>query len=472
MILPTTIYSALLIVAGIACLIVATMVGQHGRTAPGAVPLIVLMLALSWWDLTYALFWAGLPGPTPYFWLDLTYFGLLIAPTALLVFALQFARLTSWLTRPMLLALTLEPLLVLILMWTDPWHGLFFGGRRDPNAGMILDGGPVFWANVIYSYLLILIACMVLIRVHLRAAGLYRRQTALILGAIGITWLNSIIFLLGLSPLSEADNTPFAFSLTALVFAFALLRYRLLDVVPIAHDVLLHGMSDGVVVLDAQNRIVDLNPAAQALIGAQAPAPIGAPAGEVFGAWPDVVARFAEVRQEHTEITLGTPPQILDLHISPLLDRRRRFVGRLIVWRDITSLKSTQDELYRLATTDVLTQLINRRYFLELAEHELRRAVSRGQAMAIALIDIDHFKRINDTYGHAVGDQALIRFAALCRANLRDIDIFARYGGEEFVLLLPETTEQQALTRPSTRPNYGSPISSTASTSLQFAPLR
>jgi diguanylate cyclase (GGDEF)-like protein len=143
-----------------------------------------------------------------------------------------------------------------------------------------------------------------------------------------------------------------------------------------------------------------------------------------------------------------------------------------IVWRDSTSLKSTQDELYRLATTDVLTQLINRRYFLELAEHELRRAVSRGQAMAIALIDIDHFKRINDTYGHAVGDQALIWFAALCRANLRDIDIFARYGGEEFVLLLPETTEQQALTRPSTRPNYGSPISSTASTSLQFAPLR
>lgn len=442
---PNTPYSATLAAAGLICLVVAVLVWQHRRHAAGASALILLMVALSWWDLTYAVFWAGVPGPTPYFWLDFTYIGVVIVPAAFFAFALQIARLDRFLRRPLVIALTIEPLLILLLLWSDPWHDLFFGGKRTHNAAMILDAGPAFWANVIYSNILILIGTLILIRAFRQADGLYRKQLGLVLGAACIPWFNSLIFQSGLNPLPNADNTPFSFTIAALLFAFALLHYRLLDLAPIARDVLIDNMSDGVLVLDAHNRVVDLNPAARRILGNPSIAPIGAPVGTVFSAWPDVVRMFHDVRETHTVLPLGAPPQrFFDLRISPLYDRRHQFLGRLIVWRDITELKRVQHELQQLATTDELTQVYNRRFFLETTRDELKRATRFRHSFALALLDIDHFKRINDQYGHAVGDEVLVAIARLCQAQLREVDVFARFGGEEWALLLPETDVDQA----------------------------
>lgn len=93
--------------------------------------------------------------------------------------------------------------------------------------------------------------------------------------------------------------------------------------------------------------------------------------------------------------------------------------------------------LEQMAMADPLTKIFNRRHFFALAEKELEKALRYGHCLSIILIDADHFKRINDTYGHPFGDQVLINLASLLQANLRSIDILARYGGEEFILLLP-----------------------------------
>ncbi len=102
-------------------------------------------------------------------------------------------------------------------------------------------------------------------------------------------------------------------------------------------------------------------------------------------------------------------------------------------------LKSAQVELQRLATTDFLTGICNNRCFFENGEREIQRARRYGHPLSLLMFDIDHFKRINDTYGHAAGDQVLVAITAACRAFLRDIDVFGRLGGEEFAILLPET---------------------------------
>ncbi|HSB96805.1 MAG TPA: GGDEF domain-containing protein [Spongiibacteraceae bacterium] len=99
-------------------------------------------------------------------------------------------------------------------------------------------------------------------------------------------------------------------------------------------------------------------------------------------------------------------------------------------------LKNLQEE----AATDELTGLINRRRFMELAESELKRAVRFHHPLAIALLDIDRFKHINDVYGHAAGDKALIAVAKTLREEIRETDVAARLGGDEFILILPETT--------------------------------
>lgn len=106
---------------------------------------------------------------------------------------------------------------------------------------------------------------------------------------------------------------------------------------------------------------------------------------------------------------------------------------------DITERKLLEEELTSQAHVDYLTGVFNRRYFMERAEQEMHRSKRYGSTLSLFMLDIDHFKQINDRYGHKVGDLVLVTLAKLCRAALRDVDILGRMGGEEFAVLLPET---------------------------------
>ena len=115
----------------------------------------------------------------------------------------------------------------------------------------------------------------------------------------------------------------------------------------------------------------------------------------------------------------------------------------LLLFRNLkeseTALRDALEEVQRLAITDSLTGLHNRRHLLELARHELQRARRYQLPMSVFMLDIDEFKRVNDTYGHAIGDQVLQGVAECCRQELRGVDVLGRYGGDEFAAVLPET---------------------------------
>jgi diguanylate cyclase (GGDEF)-like protein/PAS domain S-box-containing protein len=130
--------------------------------------------------------------------------------------------------------------------------------------------------------------------------------------------------------------------------------------------------------------------------------------------------------------------------ISPVKNEHGVITHFMAVKEDITERKRLQEDLEYQANVDDLTGVSNRRNFLKLAISELKRAIRLKRLLAIVLIDIDFFKDINDTYGHAAGDQALINFVKICQNNIREIDLFARIGGDEFALLLPESSMEQA----------------------------
>jgi diguanylate cyclase (GGDEF)-like protein len=102
-------------------------------------------------------------------------------------------------------------------------------------------------------------------------------------------------------------------------------------------------------------------------------------------------------------------------------------------------------EIKRLATMDALTNVYNRRAFFELGKHEIDRFLRYGRPLSVIMIDIDHFKRINDTYGHGAGDKTLQTVAQVLRSKIRALDIIGRYGGDEFAILLPETDKYEAM---------------------------
>jgi len=143
--------------------------------------------------------------------------------------------------------------------------------------------------------------------------------------------------------------------------------------------------------------------------------------------------------------------QVIDISISShaLYDQHGAFAGVEGIYRDVTQRKNLERELHRLASTDMLTGLSNRRVLLEAAESLFLasagdRAPGASPAPALLILDLDHFKSINDRYGHLEGDRALIEFAAVVRAELRSSDVVGRMGGEEFAVLLPDTRSDEA----------------------------
>lgn len=130
------------------------------------------------------------------------------------------------------------------------------------------------------------------------------------------------------------------------------------------------------------------------------------------------------------------------------LDAVRQDSGELQVFvevfTDITEQKQREAALYHRATRDALTGLVNRGHFTEMATMELERARRFSEPLSVALLDLDHFKRVNDTYGHDAGDQALVLFSRVCLEHTRKIDYVGRLGGEEIAILLPRANKEPA----------------------------
>jgi PAS domain-containing protein len=339
-------YSTILFVAMLSSLGVALLVWQR-RDAPGATALTLFMLGLAWWSGTYALFWANLP-PSTLFWLNATYLGVVAATPAFFIFVLQFTHRQHWLSRRLYALLGFMGLLTLILLWTDPWHGLFFAGLRSETDSVILSGGPWFWTFIIYTYSLNLLAVLLLVMEWLASQRFYRRQLGLLLLAGLIPWLANMVSLLNLNLLPGLDLTPLAFTMTGMLTAVTLNRHRFLDVLPIARDKVVEQMRDGILVLDAQNRIVDLNPTFPQMVALPQHNLIGQNIASVWPGWSQLDSTLTEAQELYLP---GEPPRFLHVRLIPLTGGRQQPQGKLLMVRNISKQKEMEAEREALIET-------------------------------------------------------------------------------------------------------------------------
>lgn len=206
-------------------------------------------------------------------------------------------------------------------------------------------------------------------------------------------------------------------------------------------------------VVSPNGELVDMNPAGLAMLEVESLAE-ARQQGLLHYIHPDYQEAFTSLQNKVFDGGSGVleflligkkgTPLWLETHTSPLRNGRGRITGQISITRDITERRALHQELENQAQTDYLTGLSNRRRFMELAEQELARTVRYDKQLSMFMIDIDHFKKVNDTYGHKTGDIVLQSLSAAMLKSLREIDVIGRLGGEEFAVLLPETGQAEA----------------------------
>ncbi|MDP2965204.1 MAG: diguanylate cyclase [Pelolinea sp.] len=606
-------------IAAVLSLLSAAAVMER-KANPGNRLFALLMLSLSVWSIA-SIFEAGaLSAAGKLTWSKWQYFGVVSISPLWLLFTAEYTNQKKFMSSSLRHLVWVIPIITLVLAFTNEYHDLLWKEIYIPenavNHVAIYDHGFWFVIHIGFSYFVLVIGTYWLIKALLNAPRKKRGQAAVIFISMVISWASNIIYVLGFSPVKGLDITTLSFTFVALVLTWMIFGNRLFDLIPIARNALVDNMTDGVIVLDPDDRVIDINPAAIKLAGYEGPSPIGLSIWEMFIEYLDLIEPLRDKQNVHTELTLpGDQPRYLDVKIDSIPTGDKATNGQLITIRNITRRKTSElkeqeqrqftevlvdtasiinsslnldevlshilenvdkvvphdsanialvdeygvarflkvkgyekygtreqilsiecrveeipnlkkmaesgkpsinpdtladpewikdlpgsgwirsyigapikrkdkllgfinldaatpnffktnhlsrlqaladqaaiaienarlfKEMEQLAITDSLTGIYNRRFFFAFAENEIERTKRYNKNLSIIMIDIDHFKDVNDRFGHQIGDQVLKEIADICLSILRKVDVMCRYGGEEFTVLLPETEESDA----------------------------
>ncbi|MGE3511955.1 MAG: putative bifunctional diguanylate cyclase/phosphodiesterase [Vicinamibacterales bacterium] len=414
--------------------------GYVRRRTPGGAPFALMMTAVAIWSLTNAIqVTAGDPGikltlaRSAYIWIVATvvswwwccveYAGYALLAHRASLFTAVFPGLVT------LAIVAVGPRTT--LMWTS------FAVAPGPGP-VALPPGSWFILHSFWGFGLVLSGLALLARTMLRAPHVYRPQLIVLFVAISIPLIvNAATIQSQIIDTRGHDFTPVALLISSTVLGIGLLRFGLLDlavgVVPIAHDLVVASMRDGIVILGPDGRVIGSNPASGSLLGRVAPPQVGSPITALLPGWVPGGTSELEVGERSSQ-------RVIEISSAPI----RRSRGHVVTLRDVTTsrlaervLRESLQRVSHQAQHDHLTGLPNRRLLFE-ALH------SQTGPFALMILDLDGFKAINDLHGHGTGDDVLSQLGRRLRAACRPEHVVARLGGDEFAVLMPGASQRSA----------------------------
>ncbi len=283
-------------------------------------------------------------------WNRAQFVGMLPIPLLWLYLVMQFTGFDRFMTIRRLLLLSIVPALTLVLVVTDQYHRLIFArtwlDTSSVTSMLRNEFGPGLWLGIIYSYGLLVTATLLLVWMMIRRTGFLWQGTALLI-AVFLSIGANVVDMADRSPFGEIDMTPLALLVTVPLFIASLIRLQRTDIVPVARGSVMNGMRDPVMVLDNENRIIDLNPAAQQLIGWRLSEVRGKPLAAVWPAWGEDADKFSRDDPSRPIIKLSQDnrQRTLTVNVSRLKDWRDQIISHVLVFRDISELVDAEEAL-------------------------------------------------------------------------------------------------------------------------------
>jgi PAS domain S-box-containing protein len=344
-------YVLSLLVAGLVSGVVAAIAWRRRSVTAGR-ELALLMLAAAVWSLAQCVEASVTTHLGKISWSTVSYLGSQTIPVLFLLVVLRYTGQDHWLNSRRIAMLLVLPGLSILMAATNGLHGLVWPQVTlvDTHLGIaaIYQHGIWFWTQTLYSYALVLIGLTLLFRAFRRTPSVYSWQAKLLFFAALVPLAGHIVYAFGPAEVAYADITPIAFSVTGVLITTALLRYRLLDLRPLASKVLYAGIQDAILAVDTDDRIVDMNPAAARIVGEAADRAVGQPVSQLYPVLPglrECLAQNGEETPREVSIVNSGTSAYYDLRVWPLRDLSDHMLGRLITLHDVTDFKMSQDEL-------------------------------------------------------------------------------------------------------------------------------
>ncbi|MGB4571696.1 MAG: diguanylate cyclase [Rectinemataceae bacterium] len=423
---------------------------KRSVSGPSSVFLTLCCLCVAIYAFGYAMEINGTETGQVFFWVRFEHFGIQPLPAFWLMFTMCIMGRRKAVT-PRSAALLLLPALIFFIASQT------LGGRNlmHPNARLasgdafslfLYDRGWVIYLVTIFQSLYLAASSALCILGFVRGIPVPKSQAAIYCVGSFLPWLSSLAYNFGLVPYN-ADPTPIVLSISIGLFAVGFLKIGILDIAPLARDVIFENTPDGALVVDRQGRITDSNLSMRSILPGLDGAEMGVPAREMLAGRSALIDILNSEPPGDIEFLVDTKSDSRVFHVTSaaLNSRSGKDQGKLLTFHDVTEMKDLQLRLEYMAAHDDLTGLYNRRYLDDAAFREVEHVKRYGGNFSLIMLDLDHFKFVNDTYGHAAGDAALVAVANACRASLRICDIVGRFGGEEILILLPEAALDASL---------------------------
>jgi len=430
-------FAALMTVAGLVLAGLAAYVAwRHGTKA--GLSLAILLVSVAWWGLAYALELSATDVLVKSRWGDIKYVGVCVLAPAWLVFVLQYTGRGRKVSRRLVAALAIEPLVVLAVLANGATHDLvrFYPRTAAGEELPVVGTGPVFWVHLIYANLMILTATGLFVASMLKLSRTYLKMAIVLVAAALLPWAANLLHNLEVGWFARLDLTPFAFIGTGVVLVWGLFRERLVNLSPLARSVVVDHMADPVFVLDAFGRIADLNPAGAQMLNSTRPALIGLYLADLLPhqTEPPSHATLPQETPVAHALSLGEGEEhrSFDVLRQPLTDREDRSAGELVVLRDITERVHAEKRLQlllaersKVATALQASMALGRLPAIPMSEMASRyRPAGDGSEIGGDFLDI--FPLHDGSWGVVLGDVSgkgadAAAVTALARYTLRTL---------------------------------------------------